>query len=92
MGTTSLRFRPAWQVVVGRIARFFGIHVRIFRYLFRAVCNEMHNAGFLSITCLIDKANSQSVEAFRLEGFEFHNAAVLELPRIKPVLLCRAFA
>ena len=65
---------------------------RIFRYLFRAVCNEMHKAGFLSITCLIDKANSQSVEAFKNEGFEFHNAAVLKLPRIKPILFCRALA
>jgi len=64
---------------------------RVFQYLFREVCYEMHKAGYLSITCLVDKANYPSMQAFKHEGFEFHNAAVLRLPWIGPINFCRAF-
>ncbi len=64
----------------------------IFQQLFHAACNEMRGAGFLSIACFVDKANSQSVDAFRNEGVEFNNAAVLKLPRVRPFLYCRALA
>ena len=65
---------------------------RIFQFLFRSVCKELFGAGILSITCFVDKANSWPIEAFNREGFRFHNASVLKLPLIKPVVFCRALA
>lgn len=63
---------------------------RIFQFLFCAVCHELQKAGFLSIACLVDKANKSSVEALKCVGLELHNAIVLKLPGVKPVLFCRA--
>jgi ribosomal protein S18 acetylase RimI-like enzyme len=65
---------------------------RIFQFLFCAVCHEMQKAEFLSIACLVDKANKPSVEAFKGVGIQLHNAIVIKLPWAKPVLLCRALA
>ncbi len=64
---------------------------RIFQFLFDATCHELQKAGYLSITCLVDKANRPSVKAFKHAGIKFHNAAILKLPGIKPVFYCRAF-
>ncbi len=65
---------------------------RIFQFLFHAVAHEMQKAEFLSIACFVDKANRPSVEALKCTGVRFHNAVVLKLPGVKPVLFCRAFA
>jgi hypothetical protein len=65
---------------------------KIYQYLRHAVCSEMYNSGCLSIACFVDKANTQPIKVLKHEGIEFHNAAVLKLPGIKPVLFCRALA
>ena len=65
---------------------------KIYQYLRHAVCSEMYKSGCLSIACLVDKANTRSIEVLKNEGIEFHNAAVLKLPGIKPVHFCRALA
>jgi GNAT superfamily N-acetyltransferase len=64
----------------------------IFQFLFYAACLELQKAGFFSIACLVDKANTLSVKAFKCTGIRFHNAIVLKLPGVKPVLICRALA
>ena len=65
---------------------------KIYQYLRHTVCSEMYESGCLSIACLVDKANTWTIEALKHEGIKFHNAAVLKLPGLKPILLCRAIA
>jgi len=60
---------------------------KIFQLLFLRACQDMQRTGFVSITCLVDRANKQSVEAFKHMGIGFQNAPILKLPGIKPLVL-----
>jgi GNAT superfamily N-acetyltransferase len=62
----------------------------IFQFLFLTACQGLKEAGCASVACLVDKANRQSLEAFRQAGIRFRSAAVLKLPGIRPLFFCRA--
>ena len=62
---------------------------KIYQFLRRAICHEMYQSGCRVISCLVDKANTRSIEILRQEGIEFQNAGVLKLPGFKPILFCR---
>ena len=64
----------------------------VFQLLFRTTCHELQEAGCLTVACLVDKANRQSVEAFKRAGIRFRGAAVLKLPGFKPLFFCRALS
>jgi hypothetical protein len=62
----------------------------IYPYLRHAVCTEMYESGCLAISCLIDKANTRTINVLKNEGHNFHHAGVLKLPWNKPILFSRA--
>jgi len=64
----------------------------IYRYLRDAVCGELHRSGFVSVACLVDKANHRSIRVLRQEGMEFYSANILKLPAVGPILFCRVLA
>lgn len=66
--------------------------LKIYRHLRDAVCGELHESGFVSVACLIDKTNHRSIRVLGQEGMEFHNAGILKLPVFRPILFCSALA
>jgi len=63
---------------------------KIYQYLRYVVCTEMYESGCLAIACLVDKANTRSIDVLKKEGHDFRHAGVLKLPGNKFILLCRA--
>jgi UDP-N-acetylmuramoyl-tripeptide--D-alanyl-D-alanine ligase len=63
---------------------------KIYQYLRHVVCTEMYESGCIAISCLVDKANTPSINVLKNEGHNFRHAGVLKLPGNKPILLGRA--